>query len=36
MFRTAGGKVRRLDLIFVPKLEFAFGYLGWVRKQHVL
>ena len=31
MFRTAAGKVRRLDLIFVPKPEFAFGYLGWVR-----
>ena len=22
---------RRIDLIFVPKPEFAFGYLGWVR-----
>ena len=31
MFLTAAGKMRRIDLIFVPKPEFAFGYLGWVR-----
>ena len=36
MFRTAAGKVRRLDLIFVPKPEFAFGYLGWVRLPYLL
>ena len=36
MFRTAAGKIRRLDLIFVPKPEFAFGYLGWVRGPHLL
>ncbi len=31
MFLTSAGKMRRIDLIFVPKPEFAFGYLGWVR-----
>ena len=36
MFRTSAGKVRRIDLIFVPKPEFAFGYLGWVRGLQLL
>jgi len=33
MFLTSAGKMRRIDLIFVPKPEFAFGYLGWVRRH---
>ena len=36
MFRTSQGKVRRMDLIFVPKPELAFGYLGWVGSRQYL
>jgi DNA polymerase beta thumb len=36
MFKTKEGKVRRLDLIFVPPEELGFGTLGWIGGKQFL
>lgn len=36
VFRSSQGVMRRMDLIFVPKEQFAFGYLGWVGSRAYL
>lgn len=36
MFRTAGGAVRRLDIIIAPHDEFAFAMLGWIGSRMFL